>query len=118
LTLRIARERLEDILEAANDLIEFVGGLDENAADLLPSSDRRTYRAMKNAFSEIGEAIKRLPPDLLARHPDVDWRGWARLRDVVAHSYDRLRPADLRKTVLEEAPQLIAAITDELARNP
>ena len=35
----------------------------------------------------IGEATKRLSPDLRDRHPDIPWRSMAALRDVLAHGY-------------------------------
>ncbi len=116
---RGARERLEDIRAAAEDALAFAGGLDEAAFSALPVADRRTYRALKNALSEIGEAVKLLAPDLLGRHPDVDWRGWAGLRDVVSHQYFSLELSRLRPTVMDELPILLLAVTRELAHaNP
>ena len=94
----------------------FAGGLDEAAFSALPVADRRTYRALKNALSEIGEAVKLLPPDLLARHPSVDWRGWAGLRDVVSNQYFSLELPRLRPTVVDELPILLLAVTRELAQ--
>ena len=109
------RERLEDIRAAAEDALTFARGLDETAFAALPVADRRTYRAIKNALAEIGEAVKLLPPELLARHSGVDWRGWAGLRDVVSHQYFSLALPRLRRTVIDELPALLAAIVDELA---
>jgi len=115
-TRRGTRERLEDIRAAAEDALAFAGGLDEAALAALPEADRRTYRALKNALTEIGEAVKGLPPDLLVRHPSIDWRGWAGLRDVVAHQYFGLELPRLRPALVEELPILLAAVVAELAR--
>lgn len=112
---RGATERLEDIRLAAEDAVEFCAGLDEAAFAALPMSDRRTFRALKNVLAEIGEAVKLLPSELLARHPEVDWRGWAGLRDVVSHQYFSLELSRLRPTILEELPLLLDAVTRELA---
>lgn len=109
-------DRLEDIRAAAADVIAFVAGMDEAAFAALPGADRRTWRALKNALSEIGEAVKDLPPEITARHPGIDWRGFAGLRDVVAHAYFGLAPPRLRPTVTEEIPALLAAVEAELAR--
>ncbi len=111
---RGASERLEDIQLAAEDAIAFCAGLDEAAFAALPMSDRRTFRALKNVLAEIGEAVKLLPPELLTRHPEVDWRGWAGLRDVVSHQYFSLELSRLRPTILEELPLLLDAVTHEL----
>lgn len=35
----------------------------------------------------IGEATKRLSPDLKATYPDVPWKQMAGLRDVLIHDY-------------------------------
>ena len=81
---------------------------------MLAETDRRTYRALKNTLAEIGEAVKLLPPDLLGRHPSVDWRGWAGLRDLVSHQYFSLELPRLRPTVVDELPVLLTAVEGEL----
>ncbi len=111
---RGTRERLEDIRDAAEDALAFAAGLDDAAFAALPTADRRTYRALKNALAEIGEAVKLLPPDLLARHPAVDWRGWAGLRDIVSHQYFSLELPRLRPTIRDELPALLAAVKNEI----
>jgi uncharacterized protein with HEPN domain len=108
-------DRLGDIRAAAQDGLAFTAGLDETAFAVLQTADRRTYRAIKNALTEIGEAVKLLPPELLARHPNVDWRGWAGLRDVVSHQYFSLELPRLRATVVDEIPGLLQAILAELS---
>jgi uncharacterized protein with HEPN domain len=114
-TRRGVRERLEDIRAAAQDALDFCGGLDAAAFAALPTADRRTYRALKNVLAEIGEAVKLLPPELLARHADVDWRGWAGLRDIVSHQYFSLELPRLRPAVMDELPALLRAVMDELS---
>lgn len=47
----------------------------------------------------IGEAVKALPSDLLARQPQVPWREIARLRDLLAHHYYRVDALVIRRTV-------------------
>ena len=114
MTRRGTRERLEDIRVAASDALSFAGGLDKAAFATLPEADRRTYRALKNALAEIGEAVKLLPPEVLERHPEVDWRGWAGLRDIVTHQYLGLELPRLQPAIVEELPVLFAAVVAEL----
>jgi uncharacterized protein with HEPN domain len=57
-----------------------------------------------------------LPPELLARHPAVDWRGWACLREVLP---PRRSGPELRRphpVVADDLPALLAALEAELAR--
>ena len=61
--------------------------------------------------------MKDLPPDLATRHPKIDWRGFAELRDIVTHAYFGLDMTRLWPTVTEEIPTLLATVTTELARH-
>jgi uncharacterized protein with HEPN domain len=90
--------------------------LDEAGFAALALTDHRTYRALKDALSEIGEAVQLLPLDLLARHPGVDWHGWAGLRDMVSHQYFGLETLRLRPVVVNEMPDLQLQVRTELAR--
>lgn len=93
--MRPLRDRLADIERALADLDEFTLGLDAPAFLGLEETDRRTLRAVKDALAEIGEAVKHLPPELWARHPAIDWRGFAALRDILVHQYFRVDLARL-----------------------
>lgn len=109
---------LNDILEAATDAIDYVENLDPAAFDKLPADDRKTYRAIKNAITEIGEATKSLPSEITDRHPNVDWRGMSGLRDVVAHQYHQLDTERLWPVIKDEFPNLISAVQSELNYTP
>ena len=111
---RTLAQRLTDIREAVRDLIDIVGAMDDAAFHVLPNADRIAYRALKNALSELGENVKALPHEVTDRHPDVDWRGFAGLRDVVAHGYFGLRQDLLWPIVRDEVPRLLASVEAEL----
>ena len=38
----------------------------------------------------LGEATKRLTPELPLLHPDLPWRAMAGMRDVLIHAYDQV----------------------------
>lgn len=111
---RSLAERLGDIGEAARDVVDIVGAMESDAFVALPHADRIAYRALKNALSELGEAVKALPREVIERHADVDWRGFAGLRDVVAHGYFGLRQDLLWPVVRDEVPRLLDAVEVEL----
>jgi uncharacterized protein with HEPN domain len=109
------RGQLEEVRAAAEDILVFTAELDDAGLLALPGTDRRTYRALRDALTEIGERVGGLPPDLLARHPDVDWRGWAGLRDMMAHRHFGAELHRLRPAVADELPALLSAVETELA---
>jgi uncharacterized protein with HEPN domain len=113
---RSVTDRLNDIREAATDLLGFVADMDTDAFHALPHSDRMGYRAIKNALSELGEAAKAIPDDIRARHPVVDWKRFAGLRDQVAHQYFVIDAARLLPIITNEIPRLLAAVEQELLR--
>jgi uncharacterized protein with HEPN domain len=112
---RTVAERLTDIREAARDVVDIASAMEDGAFHALPHADRIAYRALKNALTELGEAVKSLPPEVTARHPNTDWRGFAGLRDVVSHGYFGLRQDLLWPIVRDEVPQLLAAVEAELS---
>ena len=103
---RSAELYLRDILDAAEAIGSFVRGL--SVADL--EEDRKTRDAVVRNLETIGEAVKRLPPESLADWPDVDWGGWARMRDVVAHQYFGVDVEVIWNAVEAEMPGLVVAV--------
>lgn len=111
-----ARGDLEEIGVAAADVLAFTAGLDDAGLAMLPDTDRRTFRALKNALVEIGESVNRLPSELRGRHSEVDWRGWAGLRDVASLRHFGPDLPRLHPVIVDELPALIAAVAAELAQ--
>src|SRR3990172_1464758 len=50
-------------------------------------NDATLRRAVVRSLEIIGEAAKKVPSDLRARHPDVEWRAMAGLRNRLIHDY-------------------------------
>ena len=115
---RSSAERLLDIREAATDLRDIVADMDTDAFHALPHADRMAYRAVKNALAELGEAVKALPEDVRKRNPAVDWKGFAGLRDMVAHQYFEIDMSRLSPIIRNELPGLLAAVESEVRRRP
>jgi uncharacterized protein with HEPN domain len=107
--------RIADIRAAVEDIERIVLARTDDELDALETTERLLWRALKNAFAELGEAVKALPPADLASHPAVPWRALAGQRDIVVHAYFAVEMSLLRRTVTDDFPPLKAAL-DALAR--
>jgi uncharacterized protein with HEPN domain len=76
------------------------------------------YRAVKSALIELGEAAKTIPEEVRQRYPEVDWKGFAGLRDMIAHRYFGIDTTRLLPIIRIEVPGLLAAVESELRRIP
>jgi uncharacterized protein with HEPN domain len=74
---------LEDVLEAIGRIQHYVGGFSFDSFQ----DDRRTVDAVVRNLEIIGEAVKQLPEGIRTKHPDVDWKKIAGLRDILVHNY-------------------------------
>lgn len=74
---------LQDILTAIGRIQEFIRGMDHAGF----VSDARTVDAVLHNLEVIGKPAKRLPDELRARAPEVEWRKVAGMRDLIAHAY-------------------------------
>ena len=50
-------------------------------------ADETLRRAFVRSLELIGEAAKQVPDDFRARHPQVEWRAMAGMRDKLIHHY-------------------------------
>lgn len=80
---RDVRLFLEDIVESCDKILRYTDGstFEEFRAD------ERTFDAVARNLEIIDEAVKQVPSDIRDRHPDVEWRKLAGLRDVVIKQY-------------------------------
>ena len=77
------RVYLDDILEAIGWVQNYSSGLSYDSFQ----SDRRTVDAVVRNLEIVGEAVKQIPQDIRARHPEIDWKKIAGLRDILIHNY-------------------------------
>jgi uncharacterized protein with HEPN domain len=105
-------QRLSDVLENIIAIQEFTGpkGFEEFAAD------RKTVYAVTRALEIISEASRRLPEEIKARHPEIDWSGAAAAGNVYRHEYEAVDDALVWHTVKHDLPPLQAVASAELAR--
>jgi uncharacterized protein with HEPN domain len=107
-------ERARDALLAMQENIGRAQSLVRGATALTLAEDWARLYAVR-CLEIISEASRRLTEDILARHPDIDWR---RLRDagnVYRHVYDALDASLILNTVLEALPPLSRAVDTEIS---
>jgi uncharacterized protein with HEPN domain len=83
--------------------------------------------AISFALVAIGEACRQLvggdddasgppPAAIVAAHPEVDWRGWIGLRNVLTHGYHRRDPPVIWRATGELAALVRACEADTMAK--
>jgi uncharacterized protein with HEPN domain len=51
------------------------------------AADETLRRAFVRSLEVIGEAVKNLPDEFRASHPEIEWRLIAQMRDRLIHGY-------------------------------
>jgi uncharacterized protein with HEPN domain len=74
---------LGDMLVAAERIGSYTSGLTYQAF----RDDTRTIDAVLRNLEVLGEAAKQVPEIFRSKHPDVEWRKLAGLRDILIHGY-------------------------------
>lgn len=93
---------IEDIIEAMNDAMSFIEGMEYD--DFL--KDRKTIYAVIRAIEIIGEAVKKIPESVKNRYPQIPWRDMAGMRDKLIHEYFGVNLRAVWDTVKQDIPNL------------
>ena len=104
--------RVWGILEAVNDILDFVKGMDYE--EFL--SDKKTLAAVSHLFMVIGEAARNIPEDLKNEHPSLPWQSMRATRNFITHEYWGVDPEILWTAIKEELPPLIAPLNEILKK--
>ena len=106
--LRRSKLFLDDIAESCQKARNYSTGLTFEQF----SADERTMDAIVRNLEIIGEAVKKLPPELKAARPDVDWKKIARFRDIVVHHYFKVDLEVVWDIIKNKIVPLEEAVTD------
>jgi uncharacterized protein with HEPN domain len=98
---------LLDIVNAGKRIQSYVTGRDKDAVE----ADSQARAAVLYEFLVMGEAVKRLSPEIRACHSDVPWAQVAGMRDVLIHGYDRVNFDRVWSTIADSLPGLLDALT-------
>jgi uncharacterized protein with HEPN domain len=93
---------VEDIIEAMDDALEFVKGMEYDVF----AKDRKTVYAVIRALEIIGEAVKNIPVPVKNRYSQIPWKDMAGMRDKVIHEYFGVDLKRVWSTVKNDIPNL------------
>lgn len=77
--------------------------------------DDKTIDAVVRNLEIVGEAAKRVPDEIRATQPEVDWSKIAGLRDLLIHQYFGIDIEIIWDIVTGKAPALLKQIEQMLA---
>ncbi len=93
-----------------DDIVEAVARIRQYAPEITALEDQKTLDAVVRNLEIIGEATKRVPENIRAKYPQIDWRRISGLRDILIHQYFGIDLEIIRDIVLHKVPQLGEAI--------
>ena len=79
-------------------------------------ADKRTTYAVVRCLEIISEASRRLPPELKARYPQLQWSNMAGAGSVYRHQYHEVEDGVLWQTIHESLDPLRIVVEQELKR--
>ena len=100
------REYLQHIRDEAAYLVSQTQGLQKEQF----LRDSTLLRAFVRSIEIMGEAVKRVPEDFRSRHPQIEWRAMAGMRDVLIHGYDEVDLDEVWKTAAADLVPVIGEL--------
>jgi len=91
---------LNDILEAINNIEEYIGNI--SYEDFL--SDKKTRDAVIRNLEIIGEAAKNIPDDIKKKYNSVNWKAASGMRDKLIHEYFGVSFPIVWQTIINDLP--------------
>ncbi len=100
------KHRVQDILNAINEIQAYTAGMDFDSF----CRDIKTVKAVLYCFATIGEAARHIPSDVKEKYVDIPWREMGDFRNVVIHEYFGVDLDIVWRTVRYELPSLLTLI--------
>jgi uncharacterized protein with HEPN domain len=110
----VLREQLEGVLEALERIPRRFAGVSGVEGFSQSDEDIDRLDAICMILIAVGEAFKKInrktEGKLLARYPEIDWRGVKGVRDVIAHGYFDIDAEEVYTICRTDIPILIETV--------
>jgi len=73
-------------------------------------NDKKTILSYTRSFEIIGEACKSVPDYVRNQYPQIDWKGFAGLRDIIIHQYFGIDYNVIWDAIINEVPFMYATV--------
>jgi uncharacterized protein with HEPN domain len=103
MSVRSWRDRIEDILDALEEIQNFASGL--RFEEFI--NDNKTLKAIVLDFIVIGEAANNIPDEVVAKHPEIAWHLMRGMRNRLVHAYYSIDEKIVWDTVRNDLPPLM-----------
>ena len=105
-------DRVQDILDAIDEIQFFIKGMDFQSFE----NDPRTIRAVELNFIIIGEAANTIPDEIVEQSAYIPWTMMKAMRNRLVHVYFSVVPMVLWETIQQDLPPvkiLLQQLIDE-----
>ena len=104
-------QKARDAIERVIAVCDVLAGMAPPTVDAFVA-DLRTRWAVEMGLIRIGEAVNRIPDEVLELFSEQPWRQIVAMRNFAAHQYDDLDPRRLWRTLTRDVPHLRAYLVD------
>lgn len=100
------RTRLQHMIDAAREAVEFVQGVSRPALD----RNRQLQHSLVRCIEIIGEAASRLSPAFREEHANIPWLDVVGMRNRLIHAYFDVDMDVIWRTSTQELPALLVKL--------
>ena len=102
--------RIRHILDSIAKIQKYIEGLSRGAFE----SNSMAIDAVVRNFQIIGEAVRHIPNEVQAAHPEVPWTEMRAMRHVLVHRYEAVDIETVWTTASVDLPPLVPILINLL----